>query len=105
MEHVKEILVNPLYASIVIFVTQILMSCFRTLNIILTTEDNLWGAVITNNAVSITWLLSMTIGLNSMLTGQWQPIIVFLIGGTIGTYIGIKIDKHYKKLKHDKGRV
>ncbi len=32
----------------------------------------------------------MTIGMNSMLTGQWQPILAFLLGGSIGTYWGMK---------------
>jgi hypothetical protein len=32
----------------------------------------------------------MSIGLNSMFNGDWQPIVAFLVGGTIGTYWGIK---------------
>ena len=55
----------------------------------------MFGAIWSNNGVAITWLLSMTIGLNSMLHGQWQPILSYLIGGSIGTYIALK-----KEIKH-----
>ena len=96
MEIFKQILANPWYASVVIFVTQVLMLYLRTINIIYTTKDNIFGAIWSNNGVSITWLLSMTIGLNSMLSGQWQPIIAFLLGGSIGTYWAIKRDKKNK---------
>ena len=97
----KEILSNPYYAAGVIFLTQIMMSLFRTLNILYTTKDDLFGAIWSNNAVSITWLLSMTIGLNSMLTGQWQPILGFLVGGSIGTYIGITLDTRNKRKENE----
>ena len=50
----------------------------------------MFGAVWSNNGVAITWLLSMTIGMNSMISGQWQPIVGFILGGTIGTYFGLK---------------
>jgi hypothetical protein len=34
--------------------------------------------------------MSMTIGMNSMLNGQWIPIIAYLIGGSLGTYFGLR---------------
>lgn len=87
---VKELLSNPWYAAIVVFITQIIFLYLRTLNVLYTSERKVWGAVWTGNLVSVTWLISMTIGLNSMFTGDWQPIVAFLVGGTIGTYWGIK---------------
>lgn len=86
----KELLGNPWYAAIIVFFTQILMLYFRTINIFFTTQQNMFGAIWSNNANAIAWLLSMTIGMNSMLNGQWQPIISYLLGGTLGTYWGIK---------------
>lgn len=87
---IKELLSNPWYAAVIIFITQILMLYLRTINIIYTTKRNVFGAIWSNNGVAITWLLSMTIGMNSMLSGQWQPIAGFLLGGSLGTYWGIK---------------
>ena len=96
----KELLLNPWYASIIVFVTQILMLYLRTINIIYTTERNMVGAVWSNNGVALTWLISMTIGMHSMVSGDWQPIIGFLLGGTIGTYWGLKKEyKHKDEIK------
>lgn len=90
LEAFKILLENPWYAAIIVFFTQILMLYFRTINIFYTTQQNMFGAIWSNNANAIAWLLSMTIGMNSMLNGQWQPILSYLLGGTIGTYWGIK---------------
>lgn len=75
------------------------MLYLRTINIIYTSERNIWGAVWSNNGVAITWLVSMTIGMHSMITGDWQPIVGFLLGGTLGTYWGLK-----KEFKHKDGK-
>lgn len=86
----KELLSNPWMAAAIVFVTQIIFLYLRTLNVIYTAERKVLGTILTGNGVSISWLLSMSIGLNSMFTGDWQPIVAFLVGGTIGTYWGIK---------------
>jgi hypothetical protein len=86
----KEILANPWYAAIIVFITQIIFLYLRTLNVLYTSERHVWGAILTGNGVSVSWLISMSIGLNSMFNGDWQPIVAFLVGGTIGTYWGIK---------------
>lgn len=100
MELFQELLKNPWYAALVIFITQILMLYLRTINIIYTTKKNMFGAIWSNNGVAITWLLSMTIGMHSMISGQWQPILAFLVGGTIGTYWGIR-----REIKHSKNKL
>jgi len=92
---IKEILGNPWYAAIIVCITQILMLYLRTINIIYTTKRNMFGAVWSNNGVALTWLMSMTIGMNSMLSGDWQPILGFLVGGSVGTYWGL-----HKEIKH-----
>ena len=90
MEVLKELLANPWYAAVVVFFTQILMLYFRTINIFYTTQQNMFGAIWSNNANAVSWLLSMTIGMNSVLNSQWQPILMYLLGGSLGTYWGIK---------------
>jgi hypothetical protein len=47
-------------------------------------------ALFTSVLLSFTWLISMSIGLSSLLTGSWGPVIAFLIGNAIGTYYGMK---------------
>jgi hypothetical protein len=93
MKVLKEILENPWVASLVVFTIQILMLYMRTKNIAYTIKHNIFGAIWTNNAFAVAWLFSTTIGLNSMISGQWQPIVAFLLGGSLGTYWGVKKDK------------
>ena len=97
METLKELILNPWHAAIIVFFTQILMLYLRTINIIYTTNHNIFGAIWSNNGVAITWLLSMTIGMNSVLSGDIQPIIGFLLGGSIGTYWGLHMENKKKK--------
>jgi hypothetical protein len=33
----------------------------------------------------------MTIGVSSLIEGEWLPILAHLLGGAIGTYAGIKM--------------
>ena len=93
----KELLANPWYSAVLVFFTQILMLYFRTVNIFYTTQTNIFGAIWSNNANAVMWLLSMTIGMNSMLNGQWQPILAYMIGGSLGTYWGILHESKNKK--------
>lgn len=85
----KEILDNQWYASIIVFITQIIFLYLRTINVIYTSQGKIMPAILTGNGVSISWLISMSIGLNSMVSGNWPPIAAFLVGGTIGTYWGM----------------
>lgn len=52
----------------------------------------------TSIGLSVTWLVAMSIGVNSALTGSIPPIIAFLLGNALGTYWGMI----YGKRKHDK---
>lgn len=97
----QDLLANPWYAAGIVFITQILMLYFRTINIFYTTKTNVFGAIWSNNANAIMWLMSMTIGMNSMINGQWQPILMYLLGGSLGTYWGVKKEQRY----NDKGRI
>ena len=59
----KELLANPWYAAIIVFITQIIFLYLRTLNVIYTAERKVWGTILTGNGVSVSWLISMSIGL------------------------------------------
>ena len=95
----SEILLNPYYSSIVVLLVQICLLYLRTINIVYTTNHDIRGAIWSNNLFSMAWLLSTSIGLNAMLHGNILPIIAFLIGGSIGTYIAMKKEKNKLKTK------
>ena len=90
---IQEILNNEYYSSVVVLMSQILFVYLRTINVIYTAEKRILGAIVTGNGIGMTWLVTMSIGANSIMNGQLLPIICFLIGGTIGTYLGIKQEK------------
>jgi hypothetical protein len=81
---------NIYLASFVVFISQIAFVYLRTINVIYTADRNLWGSIITGNGIGLTWLIVTSIGVSSVLKGEFIPIIFFLLGGTIGNYIAIK---------------
>lgn len=100
---IKELVEDPWVSAVIVLITQIMFIYLRTINVIYTTERRLWPTIISNTGVSISWLLSVGISTNSMITGQWQPIMAFLIGGAVGSYLGIK--KESKKKHNHKNPV
>ena len=87
---------NPFLTMCVIIVTQIVFLTARTLNVMYTAEKNYLATIITGNIISIFWLITITIGVNSLISGSPLPILGYLIGGTIGTLLGFKFDKLIK---------
>ncbi len=86
----QEILSNQYYSSLVILISQLIFIYLRTINVIYTSEKRILPAILTSNGVALAWLVSLSIGANSVIEGELLPIIAFLIGGTLGTYYGIK---------------
>jgi len=89
-ELIKEILNNPYWSAIVVFISQIVFIYLRTLNVIYTSEKKIWAAVWTGNGVGISILVSFALGTKAILGGELIPIFMFLLGGSLGTYWGIK---------------
>lgn len=95
-----EYLVNhPVYSSILILISQVVFIYLRTLNVIYTSQKRMIPAILTGNGIAIAWLVSIAVGTTSIMNGNIIPIFMFIIGGTIGTYLGIKkeIDKNGKE--------
>lgn len=93
----KEILANPYYSALVVLISQIIFIYLRTINVIYTAERKLVPAIVTGNGIGLAWLVSMSIGADSIMKGELIPITAFLIGGTLGTYLGIKKESKIKK--------
>lgn len=91
-----EIVENQYLSAAVILVTQFVFIYLRTLNVIQTAEKRILSAIITGNGIGLAWLISISIGANAIMKGEPLPILAFLIGGSVGTYLGIK-----KELKKD----
>jgi len=84
---------NPWLAAGIILISQIAFIYFRTINMIHTSDKEVFKAILSGWGVGVTWLISISFGVSSMINLQWQPITAFLLAGAIGTYIGIKTTK------------
>jgi hypothetical protein len=98
----KDILANPYYSALVILISQIIFIYLRTINVIYTSERRLWPTIISGNGIGLAWLVSMSIGANSIMHGEPLPIAAFLVGGTVGSYLGIKKETKKKDGHKDK---
>ena len=83
------ILSNPYISALVVLVSQIVFIYLRTINVIYTSERRILPAIISGNGIGLAWLVSLSIGGNSIMHGEVLPILSYLIGGTLGTYWGI----------------
>ena len=86
----KEIIANPYLSSFVVLISQIVFIYLRTINVIYTSERRMIPAIISGNGIGLAWLVSISIGGNSIMHGELLPILAYLVGGTLGTYWGIK---------------
>ena len=75
--------------SLIVFTSQILFVYFRTINLRHIQEKKIFKAIMSNNAIAIVALISVTIGVSSLLNGEILPILAHLIGGSIGVYLGM----------------
>lgn len=96
----SEILANPYLSALIVLISQIIFIYLRTINVIYTAERRMVPAIISGNGIGLAWLVSMSIGGNSIMHGEILPIVSFLIGGSLGTYWGIKkeVKKHDKRI-------
>lgn len=97
----KELTVTQM--GLIVLVTQIIFLWLRTLNVKYTAGDNLFGAMITGIGIGLAWMVGIAIGSNAMMEGHWFPILMHIVGGAIGTYIGMKKKKKRKFSKKARG--
>ena len=80
---------SPIVLSIVVFTTQIIFLWLRTINIVYTSKLLILPTIFTGVGMGISWLITITIGVNALIDLQLLPIIGHLLGGVVGTYIGL----------------
>tara|TARA_R110002073_G_scaffold149966_7_gene303993 strand:+ start:6149 stop:6451 length:303 start_codon:yes stop_codon:yes gene_type:complete len=81
---------TPWLAGVIVFVTQLIFLYLRTLNVMYTAENRVWLAIITGQGIGITCLISISIGATAIMQLQMLPILGFLTGGALGTWLGFK---------------
>ena len=76
---------------IILITSQILFSLTRTLNIRYVSENNIKLVIMTGIIIKITWLISSSIGINSVINENWTNAIIYIITRLFGDYLGMKI--------------
>ena len=83
--------------AIIVFISQTIFLWFRTLNVIYTSKLLVIPSVLTGIGIGISWLIAVAIGVNSILKLEFLPIVGHIIGGALGTVLGLYKEK--QKLK------
>jgi len=81
---------NPWLSAMIVLFTQIVFLYARTLNVIYTAERKLIQTLVSGNIIGIAWLISISLGVNALMTLQWQPIAGHLIGGSVGVIMAFR---------------
>jgi multisubunit Na+/H+ antiporter MnhF subunit len=76
--------------AIIVLFSQIVFVFLRTVNVKTIADNKLPLAILSGNAMAITGLLSIAIGIHSILDRQLLPVIAYLIGGSIGTFLAMR---------------
>ena len=93
----EELLNNEWYCGLIVLISQIISIYLKTINVIYTSEKKLIPTMVTGCGMGLTWLVSTSVGMNSILSGQLIPILAYLVGGAIGNYLGIKKELNKNK--------
>jgi hypothetical protein len=74
-----------------LIISQFIFSFSRTLNVRYTAKENILMGVITSTLIKLTWLISSSIGIKSVIDGDIKMCIAYIISGLIGDYLSYKI--------------
>lgn len=72
---------------------QVLFLYFRTLNTISVSRGRTLAAMATEAATSLCRLLSIALGVNSIMNGGWAVAATYVAGAVLGTYLAMKRKK------------
>lgn len=87
--------------ALIVFASQILYVLLRVANTNYVVRDNVTMSVITGGAVGICSLASLGLGIDAVLNLEPITISSFIVGGGIGTIIGMKISRK-ENIKNNK---
>lgn len=76
---------------ILLVVSQLVFSFSRTLNVRYTAKEKLVMGVITSTLIKLTWLVSSSIGVKSVLDGDWIICCLYVVSGLVGDYLSFKV--------------
>lgn len=73
-------------------VTNLIFQASRTYNTRAIAREDTWKVIWTSVIVKVSWIISTTIGIKSMLEGDWLLITTYIVTGVVGDYIGMRLN-------------
>lgn len=67
-----------------VFISQVAFIYFRTVNVVYVSDKNRWGVFWSGALVNICWLISVSIGVSAIMTGNVWLIVSNVVGGLTG---------------------
>jgi hypothetical protein len=80
--------------SIMIFILQFIWIGLRTLNVIYTTQYDIWGVIWTGFIISGCWLITITVGVTAMEENETSTLICYVVGGNLGAVTSLILKKY-----------
>lgn len=78
-------------SCLTVLFSQIIFLYLRTINVQHVAQNRVWPAIFSGTGVGITWLIAVSLGVDSLLDlrNKWPIAVCYLIGGAVGTYWGM----------------
>ena len=76
---------------LVISASQFVFVLLRTYQVRVINAENIFMAMLVTLGVQITWLVGTSLGVNSLLNGDFWVVLAYLVSGVLGTWAGLKI--------------
>lgn len=84
----------PWYNHLLIFISQLLMFIFRTMNVQYIAKGDEMRSIVSSVLFQVSWLFTTYIGVTNIMKGNWLIVLSFLLGTVVGTKIGFLVKKH-----------
>ena len=81
-----EYFTNVWIIALIVMINQFAFLYLRTKNVYYISHDKIWLSIFTGALLGISWLVSAGLSIDALYKLQWQPIIGYLVGGSLGTY-------------------
>jgi hypothetical protein len=82
--------------KVILIISQLVFSYFRTTNVIHNSKGLILKSIFSGTMVKVSWLVSTYLGVNSLITKDYFMIVLYLISGVAGDYLGLLTNKNKK---------
>jgi len=87
--NLQEFIINhEFWAAFITLVVLIIFIYLRTVNVAAIADRKLWLAVFSGVGIGLSWMISTSLSVTSVIEFKLFPILAHLVGGVLGTYWG-----------------